>query len=264
MMVDKLRYKELDNIDIDSDALITFHRNVLLNKKIIGNVFKEFYTECYNLSKKYSLTNDKDGAKIEIGSGSSLFKHYFPDITSTDIKTHKHNDMSLDAQNMINIDNNSIETFYAINCFHHFPNPKLFFNELNRTLKSGGTCIVVEPYFGMLSSFLYKRMFETESFDKNQKDWNYISNGPMMGANQALSYIVFFRDLEIFLSKNPNLEIVHTTILNNYLRYLFSGGLNFKQLVPSWLEKPIKFIEFILKPIRKLFALHHIIVIRKK
>ena len=107
-------------------------------------------------------------------------------------------------------------------------------------------------------------MFETESFDKNQKDWNYISNGPMMGANQALSYVVFFRDLNEFLSKNPNLEIVHTTILNNYLRYLFSGGLNFKQLVPSWFEKPIKLMEFLLRPINKIFALHHIVVIRKK
>ena len=171
--------------------------------------------------------------------------------------------MSLDAQNMTNVMDNSIETFYAINCFHHFPNPDKFFRELNRTLKVGGTCIIIDPYFGMLGSFLYKRMFETESFDKSQRNWNYISNGPMTGANQALSYIVFFRDLELFLSKNPNLEIVQTTILNNYLRYLFSGGLNFKQLVPSWLEKPIKFMEFLLKPVNKLFALHHIIIIRK-
>jgi SAM-dependent methyltransferase len=231
---------------------------------MIGDVFKEFYTKSFTLSEQYSLTNKKDGMKIEIGSGSSLFKYYFPSIQSTDIKIHKHNDMSLDAQDMTNIGDNSVETFYAINCFHHFPNPDKFFNELNRTLRVGGTCIIIEPYFGILSSFLYKRMFKTESFDKKQKDWNYISSGPMTGANQALSYIVFFRDLDKFLFENANLEIAHTTILNNYLRYLFSGGLNFKQLVPAWIEKPIKTIEFLLQPINKLFALHHIIVLRKK
>ena len=32
-MLNNLRYKELDNIDVDSNELITFHRNILLNKK---------------------------------------------------------------------------------------------------------------------------------------------------------------------------------------------------------------------------------------
>ena len=263
-MINSLKYRELENIDVDSDELITFHRDILLNKKIINNVFHEFYTTCYELSKDYSKTDNKDGLRIEIGSGSSLFKYYYPDIISTDIKTHEHNDMSLDAQNMENIEDNSIESFFAINCFHHFPNPEKFFRELDRTLKSGGTCVVIDPYFGLLSSFLYKRMFATESFDKSQKDWHYISDGPMNGANQALSYIVFFRDIENFLKENPNLEIVKTTRFNNYLRYLFSGGLNFKQLVPDFMEKPLKIMEFLLRPINSLFALHHIVVIRKK
>lgn len=262
-MANNLMYKELKEINIDSDELIEFHRSKLLNKQMIHNVFKEFYKTCYNLSKSYNLTS-KNGSNIEIGSGSSLFKHYYPDIISTDIKISKYNDMVLNAQDMINIPKNSVNTFFAINCFHHFPDPELFFNEIERTLEKGATCIIVEPYFGLLSSFLYKRLCDTEIFDKKQKNWQYMSSGPMSGANQALSYIVFFRDKNIFLKKYPNLEIVNTTIFNNYLRYLFSGGLSFKQLLPNFMEKPLIFIEFLLKPIKKLFALHHIVVLRKK
>lgn len=262
-MLKYLKYRELSNINPDSEELITFHRDILLNKRIISNVFKEFYDLSYTLYKKYTLSSD-EGKLIEIGSGSSLFKYYYPEVISTDIKSHKYNDMSLDAQNMNNIEDSSINCFFAINCFHHFPEPDKFFAELNRTLKSGGTCIIIEPYYGMLGNFLYKRMFETESFDKNQKDWSYIVDGPMVGANQALSYIVFRRDKMVFSTKYPNFEIVDERIINNYTRYLLSGGLNFKQLVPNFMEKPLIALEFLLKPFSKIFALHHIVVIRKK
>ncbi len=62
----------------------------------------------------------------------------------------------------------------------------------------------------------------------------------------------------------PNLEIVLQKPLNNYLQYLFAGGLNFRQLLPSFFSPIIKFFEFIFIPIRSVFTLHLIIVIRKK
>jgi hypothetical protein len=51
--------------------------------------------------------------------------------------------------------------------------------------------------------------------------------------------------------------------LTNYLRYLLSGGLNFRQLVPDRLLPVIKLLEGALRPARNILALHHVIVIRK-
>ena len=259
----KLRYSELENINADSEELITFHRNVLLNKKLINNVFREFYSTCYDLYQKYKKC-DGDPLIIEIGSGSSLFKHYYPEIISTDIKKHEYNDMTLDAQDMQNVEDGSVDAFMAINCFHHFPAPDKFFEQIIQKLKCGGTCVIIEPYYGFLSKFLYSRMFETESFDKKQQNWDYIVKGPMSGANQALSYIVFERDRDILLEKYPEIEIVHKRIFNNYLRYLFSGGLNFIQLVPDFMEGPLKVTEALMKFVNKHFGLHHVVVIRKR
>ena len=86
----------------------------------------------------------------------------------------------------------------------------------------------------------------------------------MNGANQALSYIVFKRDKVLFEQKFEQLEIVYISPITNYLRYLLSGGLNFKALIPDFMEKPVKLLEYILSPFNGVFALHHMIVIRRK
>jgi hypothetical protein len=86
----------------------------------------------------------------------------------------------------------------------------------------------------------------------------------MYGANQALSYIVFDRDRARFEQELPNLELVEMFPLGNYLRYLLSGGLNFRQLVPSFTEPVLRVIESALVPARRVLALHHMIVLRRR
>ena len=55
-----------------------------------------------------------------------------------------------------------------------------------------------------------------------------------MNEANALSFIVFKRDREFFLQEFPKFEIVYEKIYSNYLRYLLSGGLNFRQFVPDF------------------------------
>jgi len=171
--------------------------------------------------------------------------------------------MVVDAQNMP-FENNSVRAIYGINCFHHFPNPNLFFKELERVLDRGCGCVLIDPYYGTVAKRFYKKIFDTETFDMNQKEWVNESLGFMNGANQALSYIVFKRDKAKFEAMYPRLEIVIQKPLNNYMRYVLSGGLNFRQILPSFFSPVIKLFEFMFIPFNSIFALHHIIVIRKK
>ena len=157
----------------------------------------------------------------------------------------------------------SVRAFYGINCFHHFPEPRKFFHELERTLKPGGGVVLMEPYFGPLASRIYSGLFDTEFFDKNQPEWETAAS-VMQGANQALSYIVFFRDRQKFLREFPQLEIVETAVCHNYLFYLLSGGLNFRSLWPDFLSPLFYLFTFLLYPFRRFFALHHVVVLRKK
>lgn len=260
---DALADPRLEGVDVHSEQITLVHREILKEKRMIQEVFREFYDEVVRLDKKW-FSNSLQGQKVEVGSGSSFFKLYYPNVITSDVKKSGLVDLQIDAQNM-SFQAESISALYGINCFHHFPDPQKFFNELSRVLIRGGGCILIDPYYGPFADFFYKRVFDTETFDKNQDTWitDYDSKDSK-GPNQALSYVVFKRDYDLFIKRNPDLEIIYTSKFNNYIRYLVSGGLNFKPLLPDFLIPALRLIEFILRPINHLFVLHHLIVIRKK
>jgi SAM-dependent methyltransferase len=157
----------------------------------------------------------------------------------------------------------SVRAFYLQNVFHHFPEPERFFAELERTLVPGGGAILVEPHDGPAASLLYPRLFASEGYDKRAPGWDTPVGGPMSGANPALSHLVFDRDLERFERQFPRLQVVHREVAGNWLRYLVSGGLNFRPLVPDALARLVSGVERALRPVRRVAGLHRILVLRK-
>ena len=250
------------SLDRDGVDLLRVHSEIIKSKTMIRHIFQEFYDLCIELDKAYL---DGLGKVVELGSGVSFIKETDPHIITSDIKDYKGVDIVVDAQNM-QFEDNEIHAFYGINCFHHFPEPKKFFNELIRTLKPGAGAILIEPYYGFFSDIIYKKVHEDEFYDKKQLLWETGQNinQYMTGANQALSYLIFKRDRRYFEESFPELEIVHTAVINNYLRYLVSGGVNFKQMLPDFTEGTLKSIEKILTPFNKVFGLHHVVVLKKK
>jgi SAM-dependent methyltransferase len=265
-MLKKIRSLLVDprilNIDHDGEDRILIHNQILSSKKMMRDVFTEFYMECISIADKYFC---KVGCELEIGAGVSFFKKIKPELIVTDIVHAPHLDFILDAQNMFQINDSSLRSIYALNVFHHIPNPREFFNELLRVLKPGGGCILIEPFYGPVARPFFNNLHSTEHFNAEQQSWESKNNmGVMSNANQALSYIIFIRDREIFNKEFPDLEIVVSRPLTNYLRYLCSGGINFKQLLPDFFTPILRSLEFLLWPASRLSALHHVIAIRKK
>lgn len=255
----RLADPRMSTVDLESDQLIEVHREILMGKPMLRNVFREFYETCRGLDECYL---EGKGLRIELGSGSSFFKTVYPDIVSTDYKAAPHLDRQLDAEQM-DLAPESVRAFYALNCFHHFSHPRRFLAELCRVLVSGGGCVLIEPYSSCLGEFLYRRMFDSETFDKNQASWDTAGARIMTKANQALSYIVFERDKAVLGREFPQLSVVVHKPLSSYLRYLLSGGLNFRQLVPQGLEGFLRLAETALSPLEKMLALHHVLVLKK-
>lgn len=248
-------------VDVDSPHLISVHRTILTEKRCMREVFSEFYALCRSLDQKYFSA---PGLMVELGAGSSFFKKQFPEIVSTDIKPSENLDMVVDALQMP-FKSGEVRALYGLNCFHHFPDPRRFFVEATRVLSPGGGIVFIEPYFGFLAKWFYARVFESEHFNMDQSDWKTDSaSGPMNGANQALSYIVFRRDLAKFTQEFPDLELVCAKPLTNYPRYFLSGGLNFRQLVPDWMVPLIRAAEWVASPLSRWLALHHVVVLRKR
>ncbi len=251
----------IKNLDVDSVDITVAHREVLKKKYMLKKLFENFYYRCDYLDKKH-FYQSKSNKRLEIGSGSSFIKEFYPDIMTSDIKPLPFVDLVCDATQMPFPDND-LRAIYGINVFHHIPNPRLFFQEALRVLAPGGGIILIEPYHGPMARKLFSNLHDSEGFDMTSPNWETPVTGPMSNSNQALSYIVFKRDRELFEREFPELEIViehpHT-----HLWYLLSGGVNFRQLVPNWGTIVIKGLEKLLSPLNHWIAFQQSIVIRKR
>lgn len=256
-----LNVAALDDTALDGAARLESHARVLRRKPMLDAVFRDFHWLFHSLDKKFF--DEGPGLKIEIGAGIAPVRNTFPDVEATDVVPAPHLDRVLDAQAM-DLESGAVHALYGQNCFHHFPDPGNFLSEATRVLAPGGGVILIEPYFGPLASLIYPRLFASEDFNKAAPSWCTEQDGPMNGANQALSYIVFFRDRTLFEARFPELQIVHTAPIKNYLRYFLSGGLNFRQLAPNWACGTLRRAEDMLAPAAKWLALHHVIVLRRR
>ncbi len=259
-LVDLLREPAVENINVDDENRLTVHARMLERKPLLREVFSEFHHLFHRLDEKFFSAR---GLRVEIGAGVSPIRNSYPDVLATDVVPGPGLDRVIDAADM-DLDDESVRVVFGQNCFHHFPHPDRFFQELDRVLPNGGGAILLEPYYGPFAAFLFKRLFRTEGYDKGCLSWQTPVSGPMNGANQALSYIVFVRDRDEFARRFPRLKIVHQEPCANYLKYLVSGGLNFRQMCPDWAGSTISVIQWALSPLNRWLALHHVVVLRKE
>lgn len=259
-LFEQLRDPSIDSVDVDGKDRLVVHGKMLARKKMLRQVFLEFHHVFRKLDDELLTAG---GMRIELGAGVAPIRESYSDVLATDVVYSEHLDRVLDAEKM-DITDDSVRVIYGQNCFHHFPHPDRFFLEVDRVVSAGGGVILLEPYYGPFASFLYKRLFKTEGFDKEFPSWETPVAGPMNGANQALSYVIFVRDRAEFEKKYPGLKIVHQEVCRNYLKYLLSGGLNFRQLVPNWMIPLVNLLQVLLSPFNRWLALHHIVVIRKQ
>jgi SAM-dependent methyltransferase len=250
----------LAGVDLDGPERIAAHRRILAAKPATRRVFLELYRACLYTDRRFFTA---PGPRVEIGAGSSFFREVCPDLIVTDVAPAPGLDRIVDAMAMPFADR-SLRAVFGIHTFHHIPDPDQFLSELERVLAPGGGCVLIEPYFGPFAAAFFKRAFKTETFDPTQAGWTTPTTGPMVGANQALSYIVFTRDAAEMSRRHPGLEIVHQRPLTNWIGYLLSGGVNFRSLAPTWAAPVIHAAEFAAAPLAPWLALHHLIVLRRR
>ena len=252
-----LREPTKRNLTEDQSKRLEVDRKIMISKPEFLRVVSDIQNIMVSSAK---LSESRIDLNLELGAGVIPMKNNFPNIKSTDIVSASHLDGILDATNL-NLKDNSTQTLFLQNTFHHVPDPQKFFDESIRVLKNGGRIVIVNPFHNKLSSFLYPILFKTETFDK-RGSWNDASNHAMIGANQALSFIVFKRDIAKFNASNANLRLIHAEPLPSGLRYLLTGGLNFKKLMPDFVLKIISFIERA-GILPSFLSIHWIVVLEK-
>jgi len=96
-----------------------------------------------------------------------------------------------------------------------------------------------------------------------ERGWAFESSGPLSGANGALPWIVFERDRAQFDAEFPLLRVerveYHTPV-----RYLLSGGVSMRQLVPDWSFGVLTWCERMLAPLNRWLGMFMTVHVRKQ
>ncbi len=244
--------------DFDSPEMAKLAKRNLQSKKCLHDNYYDMYVKMVNLADKY-LTKS-NGIKLELGSGGGFFKSVCADVVTSDVTDINGVDMVIDAQHLP-FDDNSVDVIYAAHVLHHIPDVNKFLDEVMRTCKVGGGCVLVEPYWGIMAQLFFKYL-HPEDYDTKVVDWSFKSVGAMASANQALSYILLKRDRKVFENKYPKLKIMYDRPFNG-IRYIATGGIWLKPYLPEFIFPILAWFENTFWPLMYIFGLHHIFIIKK-
>ena len=239
---------------IDDPSRTEEHGILIRNKPFLKSLYKEWYNELGS-----RMNQLPDGKIIELGSGGGFIKDVYPRVLTSDVMPLSTNDLCFNAEETP-FEDKSVAAYFMLNVFHHIPNPEKFLNEALRTLNNKGLVIMVEPGNSFFSRLIYKNLHH-EPFD-TKGGWTIESTGPMSSSNQALPYIYFVRDRNIYESKFPQLKIIDLR-LHTPFRYLMSGGVSARTLVPSGSFNFFTGFEKMLKPIWPATAMFMTVVLQK-
>jgi SAM-dependent methyltransferase len=203
----------------------------LLRRRIQGKGFlRRFYAEVYARYAESLSRCPSEGGAVELGSGMGFVREHLPGILKTDVLPYPGLNAVMDGTRMPFADE-SLRFIAMLDVFHHIPDVGAFLAEAERCLRPGGRLFIVDQYPGWISTPLYKYV-HTEPYRPDSREWRFDTTGPLSGANGALAWIVFRRDLKVFQSRYPNLRVTmyrpHSPI-----RYWISGGLKWWTLVPA-------------------------------
>ena len=240
--------------DLDDPATTLLHAEILQQKPFLRKLYIDFYRQF-----ERAVSNPENKVLVELGSGGGFIKEIIGNVITSDILELPNVDKVFSAQEMP-FEKGSVDALFMIDVLHHITVPRAFFKEAMRCLKPGGKVVMVEPANTLFSRFIYKN-FHHELFD-TQAEWELKNFGPLSHGNGAMPWIIFSRDREIFEKEFPSLRIVsirsHTP-----LRYLLSGGLTLRQLVPSFSYPFFRAIEYALYPLNGLVGMFQTIELEK-
>lgn len=242
--------------DLD-DPKMTLIRKKIIQEKVF---LKNLYTDFYNIFNNSISGLPKARRLVELGSGGGFIKEIIPDVITSDVLKLPHVDMRFSA-NAMPFSKASIDRFFIINVLHHIHSPQSFFKEIDRCFKKSGKLLMIDMANTLWSRFIYQR-FHYEKFDP-QGMWTLNSEKPLSEANGALAWIIFVRDRKKFERLFPKLRITRI-VPHTPLRYVVSGGLTYKQFLPSWMYPVVKNVEELATPWNKYIGMFYTIEIEKR
>lgn len=254
-VIEWLRLPETRQVeDLDDPSTTLLHARIIQKKPFLRRLYADFYREF-----EKAVADIEKKVVVELGSGGGFIKEIISNVITSDILELPNVDKVFSAVRMP-FEETSVDAFFIFDVLHYITDPRAFFTEALRCLKIGCKVVMIEPANTLWSRLIYKN-FHHERFDP-QAQWDLEEAGPLSQGKVAIPWIICCRDRVIFESEFPSLRVVR---MRNHtpLRYLLSGGLTLRQLVPSFTYPLIKAIEYALSPINNRLGMFQIMELKK-
>jgi SAM-dependent methyltransferase len=210
---------------IDDPSTTDLRRRIVREKPFLRKIYQEWY------DLVASAVPSGPEPALELGSGAGFLDEVIPNLITSEIFVCPGVDIVADAHQMP-FDDATLRAIVMTDVLHHLPWPRKFFREAARCIKPGGAIAMTEPWVTPGSTWIYQHLHH-EPFRPDATEWEFPATGPLSGANGALPWILFVRDRKQFEREFPQWTI-ETIQPFMPLRYLLSGGVSMRPLVPNF------------------------------
>lgn len=241
-------------LDIDDPRTTYLRRQIIQEKTFLRKVYEEWYQAIA------ACLPPGDGAVLELGAGGGFMSDFVPNLITSEIFVCPNIAAVLDALHLP-FAAGSLRGIVMTDVLHHLPQARVFFAEAARCVRPGGVIAMVEPWATPWSKFIYMRLHH-EPFQPETESWELPATGPLSGANGALPWIIFGRDRAKFEQEFPQWRIELIKPIMPF-RYLLSGGVSLRSLIPDWSTAIWKHIENALSGWNNQLAMFAQIVLRR-
>jgi SAM-dependent methyltransferase len=255
MLKNLLAHPLTRGLNIDDPRCTELRRSLIRKKSFLRQIYEEWYEAITAL-----LPLAKDPL-LELGSGGGFLSDFVPEVITSDVFYSLHVNVILDGSHLPFVDG-SLGGIVMTDVLHHLPRPRQFFTEASRCVRSGGLMIMIEPWVTPWSRLVYSKLHH-EPFQPKAAEWTFPQRGPLSGANSALPWIIFHRDRTRFEREFPLWQIDTIKPFMPF-RYLLSGGVSLRSLVPGCSFAFWRNLENLLRPWMKRLAMFALIVLFKE
>jgi SAM-dependent methyltransferase len=239
---------------IDDPVTTELRRSIVTSKPFLRAIYEDWYQAILE------QVPDGDGSVLELGSGAGFFEHYLPGLITSEVFECSTVQLVADARHLP-FPSGALRGIVMTDVLHHIPNVADFFREATRCLRPGGVVAMVEPWVSSWSRLIYTHLHH-EPFEPEVERWDFPANGPLSDANGALPWIVFERDRKRFEGEFPDLRIEKIRPMMPF-RYLVSGGVSMRTLMPGCTTSLWKGIERACEPQMKRMAMFSLICLQR-
>ncbi len=255
MLKQRLAHPLLRGLDVDDPRTTARRRQIIQDNRFLRQVYGEWYEALA------AVLPDVPGAALELGSGAGFLPDVVPGLITSEVFWCRHIHIVADGRRLP-LPDSCLRAILMTDVLHHVPDVRAFFADAARCVRSGGVMAMVEPWVTRWSRLIYTRLHH-EPFRPQTPAWEFPALGPLSSANGALPWIVFERDRAQFEREFPQWRI-ETIRPCMPFRYLVSGGVSLRALMPGWAFGAWRGLERLFDPWMKTWAMFALIVLRRE